>query len=462
MKVCIALIAGLPAILGAVQEGDEQRRVPKVVSVVPAKGATGVDPSIREIRVTFDMSMARDGYSFVGGGEHFPSVTGVARWIDARTWAVPVRLRPSWEYGFSINGRSFKNFRSIWLVPAEPERYHFTTGGLRSIVRSPKEQRRLNVESFDALTEAIRTKYAYRDVRGLDWEGLFAEHRRDVVGEASTEGWARRVAAMLATAGDVHLTLEFDGVRIPTLVRRVEPNFDRGRLAKTIPHLEWKGAHIATGTTADGIVYILIGTWSGDAAAEIRSVHDYLMRSVDAKGIIIDVRPNAGGSEMLARGVAGWFVDQPRVYAKHVLRRGPGPDDFTPIRERLVEPNERPRRYDGPVMVLAGRYCMSSCEAFLLMMKQADRATLVGEPSYGSSGNPRAAYLPNGVKVFIPSWKALRPDGSCFENQGIAPDVLVSSEGGDHPDVDDVLVKAIALIRDTNNKRNKRIDENDE
>ena len=139
MKVCIALIVGLPAVLGAVQEGDEQRRVPSVMSVVPARGATGVDPSIREIRVTFDMSMSRDGYSFVGGGDHFPSVTGVARWIDARTWAVPVKLRPNWEYGFSINGRSFKNFRSIWLVPVEPARYHFTTGGLRSVVqRFPK------------------------------------------------------------------------------------------------------------------------------------------------------------------------------------------------------------------------------------------------------------------------------------------------------------------------------------
>ena len=436
--------------------------MPRVVSVVPANGAAGVDPSIREIRVTFDMSMSRDGYSFVGRGEHFPSVTGVARWIDARTWAVPVKLRPNWEYGFGINGRSFKNFRSIWLVPVEPARYHFTTGGLRSIARSPEEQRRLNLESFDALAEAIRTKYAYRDMRGLDWEGLFAEHRRGAVGETSTDGWTRRVATMLASARDVHLTLEFDGVALTTWVRRVEPNFDRGKLAKAMPDLDWMSGPMATGMTGDGIAYVLIGTWSRDAAAEIRSVHDYLVRSVDAKGIIIDVRPNAGGSEMLARKVAGWFVDEPRVYAKHVLRRGPGPDDFTPIRERIVEPNDPPRRYDGPVMVLTGRYCMSSCEAFLLMMKQADRATLVGEPSYGNSGNPQAAYLPNGVKVFIPSWKALRPDGSCFEGQGIKPDVLVSSEGGDHAGDDRVLATAIALIREADKKRTKLIGSSDD
>lgn len=452
MKVCIALIVGLPAMFGAVQEDDEQRRAPRVVSVVPADGAAGVDPSIREIRVMFDMSMSRDGYSFVGGGEHFPSMTGVARWIDARTWAVPVKLRPNWEYGFSINSRSFKNFRSIWLVPVEPSRYGFATGGLRSIVRSPEAQRKLNIASFDALTDAIRTKYAYRDVRKLDWEGLFAEHRRDIVGEAFTDGWARRVAAMLATAQDVHMTLEFDGIKLATLVRRVAPNFDRDKLAEAIPHLEWKSRNIATGTTVDGIAYVLIGTWSGDAAAEIRSVHDYLAGSVDATGIIIDVRPNAGGSEMLARGVAGWFVDEPRVYAKHVLRRGPGPEDFAPIRERIIEPNERPRRYGGPVMVLTGRYCMSSCEAFLLMMKQAGRATLVGEPSYGSSGNPRAVYLPNGVKVFIPSWKALRPDGSCFEGEGIAPDVLVPSAGGDQLGDDRVLAKAIVLIQEMNGR----------
>ena len=68
---------------------------------------------------------------------------------------------------------------------------------------------------------------------------------------------------------------------------------------------------------------------------------------------------------------------------------------------------------------------MSSCEAFLLMMKQVPNGQLVGDISYGSYGNPKSHDLANGVTVWLPSWKALRSDGTCFEAEGITPDVFV-------------------------------------
>ena len=90
---------------------------------------------------------------------------------------------------------------------------------------------------------------------------------------------------------------------------------------------------------------------------------------------------------------------------------------------------------------------MSSCEAFLLMMKQAPDARLVGERSYGSSGNPEAVFLPNGIKVMVPSWKALAPDGTCLEGKGIAPDIVVPSVGVDFNADDPVLRRALDLLR---------------
>lgn len=445
--VLAVLVAGVAVPASAQETSAERKRVPRVKSVVPALGAENVDPSLTEIRITFDMSMSRTGYSVVGGGPHFPSPAGPPRWLDAHTFVLPVKLQANRQYHFAVNSPQHRNFRSVWLVPAEPLACHFKTGGMTAIRRDPDAQRKINIESFDALTDALRSKYSYFDVRDVDWEKLFVAHRRDIVNQPTTEGWMRRTARMLAVAGDVHMTLQLDGRQVPTFVRRVEANFNRSSVQELIPDLTQLNNSVAAGKTDDGVAYILITTWSAEAKDDIRRVQEWLEEFSTAPGLIIDVRPNSGGSELLARGVASWFIDRPRVYAKHVYRRGPGPEDFTPVRQRIIEPNDPPRRYTGPVAVLMGPTNLSSCEAFLLMMKQAPRAALVGEPSYGSSGNPAPTFLPNGVKALIPSWKSLTPDGVCIEGRGIAPDIHVAWNGVDPATQDPVLIRALEYLR---------------
>jgi len=92
---------------------------------------------------------------------------------------------------------------------------------------------------------------------------------------------------------------------------------------------------------------------------------------------------------------------------------------------------------------------MSSCEAFLLMMKQIPNCKLVGDRSYGSSGNPKPVDLGNGVTVWLPSWKALRPDGTCFERKGIEPDVLVRTTNAQIRKKDPVLESALRYLRNS-------------
>ena len=157
----------------------------------------------------------------------------------------------------------------------------------------------------------------------------------------------------------------------------------------------------------------------------------------------MDVRPNGGGSEPLAQEFAGCFLDATRVYSKHVTRRG---GEFSPVRERSVGPNPEGPKYRGKVAILMGPANMSSCESFLLMMKQVPGCTLVGERSYGSSGNPQPVDLGNGVLAFVPSWKDLRPDGTCLEGTGVAPDVLVKAGPTDFAAGDPVLEAAVAVL----------------
>ena len=100
---------------------------------------------------------------------------------------------------------------------------------------------------------------------------------------------------------------------------------------------------------------------------------------------------------------------------------------------------------------------MSSCEAFLLMMKQVRNCKLVGDKSYGSSGNSKAVDLGNGVTVWLPSWKALRPDGTCFEGKGVKPDVYVRTSKWKMRGRDRVLENALRLLRgEADNRREGR------
>jgi C-terminal processing protease CtpA/Prc len=147
--------------------------------------------------------------------------------------------------------------------------------------------------------------------------------------------------------------------------------------------------------------------------------------------------------------LAGCFVNERRLYAKHVTRDPQAPGDFTAPRERWLEPNAQQPHFGGRIAVLSGPVVISSGEAFLLMMKQVPGAVLVGAASQGSSGNPQPHDLRNGVTVFLPSWKSMTPDGQEIEGVGIAPDIAVAATRDDFKNADPVLEAALVHLRES-------------
>ena len=156
---------------------------------------------------------------------------------------------------------------------------------------------------------------------------------------------------------------------------------------------------------------------------------------------------NGGGDENLASRFAGRFVDEPKVYSKNRIRRDGrwlGPFD------RVVKPRADGDRYHGPVAVLIGPKVGSSCESFVLMMKQSERRTLVGDVTKGSSGNPRPHALGNGVTVVLSSWEDQLPDGTVLEGKGLTPDVQVKTTLVELRKRDPVLEAALKVVGDAN------------
>lgn len=159
---------------------------PQIVKLTPAPGSTKIDPSVNEIRVTFDRDMG-EGMSWTGGGPEFPTVdkSRTAGWIDKRTCVLPVTLKRASYYRLGINAKSFLNFKSVDGKPVPPVAIFFTTKGA-----TPDQENRVKIPQIVRLTPAngdTEVKAATRAIRvtfnvpmgeGMSWTGggeLFPE-----------------------------------------------------------------------------------------------------------------------------------------------------------------------------------------------------------------------------------------------------------------------------------------------
>jgi hypothetical protein len=466
---------------------------PRVIKAVPDNGAANVDPATQAIVVTFDQPMSFAGQSVVGSGPEFPQIAGRMGWIDEKTFLIPVQLISNRQYRLSINSDRFQNFKNFLGEPATPYPIAFKTGPSRPLVLMPPPVEpapipapplpatlpatapavilapatapatrattqlaqatsrpatsqpalpELNRRSVAELRKAIDQEYSYRDLRRVGWEKLFGDHGSALEKSESGKAFAREAAEMLSAARDVNIRLCYRDETFPTFPAVADDNFNFVTLAKTVPNWRDHAGTLYTGRYPDGVGYLLITTWAANRISSLEPLFAEL-RDPQVKSLIVDVRMNFGGDEKLARQLAGCFINLPKIYAKHTIRAAgqwQGPFD------RVFEPNPTQPTYHGRVVVLTGPQCMEANESFLLMMKAAG-ATLIGATTFGSSANPKPIQLANGVTVFLPGWQDMRPDGTCFEGEGIAPGLEVKTKPADFANADPVLDAALLFLR---------------
>jgi RNA polymerase sigma factor (sigma-70 family) len=104
-----------------------------VLRVEPPLGATGVDPALREIRVTFSKRMKDQNWSWVTyDPDMFPKVDGKIHYEkDRRTCVLPVKLEPDKTYWIGISSERFHNFKDLNGRPALPYIVAFRTRSAR-------------------------------------------------------------------------------------------------------------------------------------------------------------------------------------------------------------------------------------------------------------------------------------------------------------------------------------------
>jgi C-terminal processing protease CtpA/Prc len=289
----------------------------------------------------------------------------------------------------------------------------------------------------------LRRHYSFSALKEIDWNDLCARYYDGAESAETIEAFVAVIREMLAELKDIHVWIELpDGRRVHSYSSGYRANYNHQAVAAQLEQLERFGRLGFTGRTKEGFgVAAIIGLPPEDDDLYEQLI-DAMTRISDAPGFIVDLRSNGGGAEPRARQIAGLFADKRYSYARHKVRSGPDLDDFSESPARHFEPATS-EPFTRPVVCLVGPGCVSSGEGFALMMKAMDQVTLVGQPTRGASGNPRAVTLPNGVKVWFSRWVSMEPDGTPIEGQGIQPDVKVEHTGSGDPTFD----KAVEILR---------------
>jgi len=208
------------------------------------------------------------------------------------------------------------------------------------------------------------------------------------------------------------------------------------------------------------ICYIRVSNFgSGKVVEEFQKVFDRLDLS-RIKGILLDVRYNMGGSSNHAYSIVSFLTELPLKASKWksfsyvpAHRSWGRPTGWLEGGPSVIEPRNG-SRYRGPLAVLTGPGTYSAAEDFLVPLKYAKRAMLVGEKTAGSTGNPISVNLPGGGIFMVVSKRDTFPDGQEFVGIGIQPDVEVHPTQQDLlKGTDPVLQKGIEVIRNWDSYR---------
>jgi len=190
--------------------------------------------------------------------------------------------------------------------------------------------------------------------------------------------------------------------------------------------------------------------------AGVKALEHALPQILAAKGLVLDLRRNGGGSTAVGLQILAYLTPDPLQNAKQMIRsesafyRQGGLDImWSPVSgSRSTTSIARKERYAGPVAVLIGPQTFSAAEDFVMTFDVAKRGILVGSPTGGSTGQPMSFALPGGGTARICVKRDTYPDGREFVGKGIAPDVAVAMTVEDlRAGRDPVLDRAVAELQ---------------
>lgn len=248
----------------------------------------------------------------------------------------------------------------------------------------------------------------------------------------STEGWS--------VADAVKKIRGPQGTEVTLVVRHsnaTEEELTIKRATIEIPTVFPDEVRGQDGNPVDGLAYLEIQQFTEQTAGDL---DQELGRIVDAgyEGLILDLRRNPGGGLDATVDVADMFLDD-GVILTQVDREG---------RETVYEANPGNDAGDLPIVILVGPGSASGSEVLAAALRDHDRATLIGEKTFGKGSVNHIRNLSNGGALYVTIARWRTPNGELIEGVGLEPDVAVALTPEDvEADRDPQLFAAIDFLQ---------------
>ena len=196
-----------------------------------------------------------------------------------------------------------------------------------------------------------------------------------------------------------------------------------------------------------------------------------------AKKLIIDLRKNGGGNTGIGRDIFEYLTNDTLLYgsktssrlhvpsfkawgkwtkAKDTVGNKWATQAYLSYRDNYFHrfPYEadinklNAKRIVVPTAILIGHKTASAAEDFLIYTDNQEHMIKIGQPTFGSTGQPMQFNLPGGGSARVCTKKDTYPDGKEFVGYGILPDIEVRLTLDDFlNDRDPVLQKAVDYLK---------------
>lgn len=211
---------------------------------------------------------------------------------------------------------------------------------------------------------------------------------------------------------EVELTVRTPGAR----PRKLE--LTRSRIK--VPAVE--GRILRDGERSVGYLRLLRFTRGASIALRAKA-EEQLAAGVD--GLVLDLREDPGGLVSEALGVAGVFLPEGSEVVTTEGRNAP---------RRTLRTDDEPVGEDVPLAVLVDRNSASSSEIVAGALRDGDRATLVGERTFGKALVQSTWLLRDGGALKLTTARYLTPSGFDLAERGLPPDVRAVDDPDTQPD----------------------------
>ena len=229
-------------------------------------------------------------------------------------------------------------------------------------------------------------------ITSVDGEDVAGDSLQEVVGAIrGPEGTPVSVGVTTGDGPERVFDLERARIRVPAVTSRIET------------------------VAGEEVGYMKLSQFTRGATDALRDAVEDL-RGKGATALVLDLRGDPGGLVTEAVGVSGVFLpDDTEVVVKEGLN--------SPRREFRTDGD--PVAGDLPLVVLVDRGSASASEIVSGALRDADRATLVGERTFGKALVQSTIPLRDGGALKLTTARYLTPSGFDLALRGLPPDVKV-------------------------------------